>query len=233
MNRLATALAFADERVQPAVRWLPLTPQRGPEPADRARWTLPALAGRLVELSGRGASATLSLAFSLVRDAQGRQEPAAWVACHGSSFFPPDAAACGIDLENLPVVFTPTAARAARAGERLLRSGAFGLVVLDLAGERPLLPQALISRLAALADKHDAVVAVLTAKPADQASLGSLVSLRAEARRLAVPQGLAQARGRVEPQVPGRYACRLEVLKDKRRPPGWTHEELRLGPPGL
>lgn len=218
MNRLATVLAFADERVQPAVRWLP----QGPAPADRAQWTLSALAGRLVELSGLGASATLSLAFSLVADAQGRQEPAAWVACHGSSFFPPDAAACRIDLDNLPVVFTPTAARAARAGERLLRSGAFGLVVLDLAGERPLLPQALISRLAGLAEKHDAVVAVLTAKPADRASLGSLVSLRAEARR--VP---------VERQVPGRYACRLEVLKDKRRPPGWTHEEIRSGPPGL
>lgn len=218
MNRLATVLAFADERVQPAVRWLP----QGPAPADRAQWTLAALAGRLVELSGLGPSATLSLAFSLVADAQGRQEPAAWVACHGSSFFPPDAAACGIDLDNLPVVFTPTAARAARAGERLLRSGAFGLVVLDLAGERPLLPQALISRLAGLAEKHDAVVAMLTAKPADRTSLGSLVSLRAEARR--VP---------VERQVPGRYACHLEVLKDKRRPPGWTHEEIRPGPPGL
>ncbi|MGH9382365.1 MAG: recombinase A [Thermoanaerobaculia bacterium] len=230
MNRLATVLAFADERVQPAVRWLP---RQGSPTTDRARWTLPALSGRLVELSGLGASATLSLAFSLVADAQGRQEPVAWVACHGSSFFPPDAAACGVDLDNLPVVFTPTAARAARAGERLLRSGAFGLVVLDLAGERPLLPQALISRLAGLAEKHDAVVAVLTAKPAERTSLGSLVSLRAEARRTAFSGGLAQALGRVERQVPGRYACRLEVLKDKRRPPGWTHEEIRLGPPGL
>lgn len=218
MSRLATALALTDERVQPAVRWLP----RESAPAVTEQWNLPALGGRLVELSGLGASATLSLAFSLVADAQARQEPAAWVACHGSSFYPPDAAACGIDLDNLPVVFTPTAPRAARAAERLARSGAFGLVVIDLAGERPLLPQALLSRLAGLAGKHDCAVVVLTAKPADRASLGSLVSLRAEARREAL-----------ERQVPGRFACRLEALKDKRRAPGWTHEESRLGPPGL
>jgi len=192
------------------------------EPRPDAAWTLPALSGRLVELAGGGATANLSLAFSLVANAQERQEPVAWVACHGSNFFPPDAAACGIDLDNLPVVFAPAAPQAARAAERLVRSGAFGLVVVDIAGESALIPQPLLTRLAGLAEKHECTTLILSGGDAERGTLGSLVSLRATTQREVLQR-----------QVPGRYACRLEVLKDKRRAPGWTREEIRLGPPGL
>lgn len=235
MSRLAAVLAFTDEHVAPAVRWLP---QRTTG-VERASWSLPGLTGRLIELSGHGASAALSLAFSLVLDAQRRGESVAWIACHGSSFFPPDAAAGGIDLARLPVVFAPDPPAAARAGERLLRSGGFGLVVIDLicptrstadaptaaARARPPAapPQPLLARLAGLADRHDALVVVLTDKAAERPSLGAPVSLRAAATRLTP----------LPPQRPGRYACRLEAIKDKRRAPGWSHEEFRLGPPGL
>lgn len=185
-------------------------------------WTLPTLSGRLVELSGDGATSSLSLAFSLVGDAQKRQEPVAWVVCHGSNFFPPDAAACGIDLENLPVVFAPSARHAARSAERLVRSGAFGLVVVDIAEESARISQPLLTRLAGLAEKHECATLILTGKGSERASLGSLISLHAMARRRVL-----------ERQVPGRYACRLEVLKDKRQAPGWSREETRFGPPGL
>ncbi|HPA82033.1 MAG: recombinase A [Thermoanaerobaculia bacterium] len=227
MSRLAAVLAFTGERVTPAIRWLPRPTTAG----EAACWSLPALAGRLVELSGHGASAALSLTFPLVLDAQQRRETVAWVACHGSSFFPPDAAAGGIDLEQLPVVFAPTAPAAVRAGEKLLRCGAFGLVVIDLVRLAPdaagraiaTVPQPLLARLAGLADRHDATVVVLTDRAADRPSLGSPVSLRAMASRLTP----------LPPQRPGRYTCRLEAIKDRRHPPGWSHEEFRSGPPGL
>src|SRR5206468_10846817 len=48
----------------------------------------------------------------------------------------------------------------ARAAERLLRSGAFGLVVLDLAGAD--LNMAIQGRLVTLAQSHDAAVVCLT-----------------------------------------------------------------------
>lgn len=184
-----------------------------------ARWCLGELSGRLSELSGLGAAAQLSLAFGLLGEAQRGGEPAAWVTGQGSTFFPPDAAAAGIDLEALPVVFVPGAPGAARAAERLLRSGGFGLVVLDLVGTRAEVPLALQSRLAGLAQRHEAAVLALTEKAPDTASLGPLVSLRCQAWH--------------EPAEGGRLRCRVRVLKDKRRGPGWSHAELRHGPPGL
>jgi recombination protein RecA len=217
MSRLASVLAFTEGQVRPASEWLPAQPSR-----HDASWTLPALSGRLIELAGGGATANLSLAFSLVDDAQQRREPVAWVVCHGSNFFPPDAAACGIDLGNLPVVFAPAAPHAARAAERLVRSGAFGLVVIDIAGESASIPQPLLTRLAGLAEKHECTTLILTDRDPERTALGSLISLRATAQRRTLQR-----------RVPGRYACRLEVLKDKRHPPGWTRDETRLGPPGL
>jgi recombination protein RecA len=59
----------------------------------------------------------------------------------------------------------------------------------------------------------------LTEKADDTASLGSLVSLRAEALR---------ARGSA-----GDLTVTVRVLKDKRRGPGWTHAMSRRGPAGL
>ncbi len=187
--------------------------------ASPAGWSLLSLAGRLSELSGLGAVAQLSLAFALVQEAQRRGEPAAWITARGSTFFPPDAAAGGVDLRALPVVFAPNAAAAARAADKLIRTGAFGLIVLDLVGVDPETPAPLASRLAGLAQQHDAAVLFLTEKPADAPSLSSLISLRCEASR--------QAAGA------DRFLCLVRSLKDKRRGPGWTAAEVRRGPLGL
>lgn len=181
-------------------------------------WSLPSVAGRLVELSGAGASARLTAAMGLVLEAQRKDEPAAWITPRGASFFPPDAADGGIDLEALVVVRVADGIAAARAAEHLLRSGGFGLVVLDFVdlASGAKLPVAALSRLSALGQKHGTGVLFLTEKNADASSLASIVSLRVEARRETTTGCL-----------------RLTVLKDKRRGPGATHEEAVRGPAGL
>jgi recombination protein RecA len=149
-------------------------------------WSLGSLRGRLVELSARGASATLTAAIDVVAQAQAESEPVAWLTLATSTFYPPDVADSGVDLAALVVIQAPTIIALARAAERCLRSGAFGLVVLDLGAPRPgaELSMQIQGRLVTLAQTHDAAVVCLTEKTQDAASLGSLVSLRAEALRI-------------------------------------------------
>jgi len=205
------------------------TPE-GPQGSPARRWRRGELCGRLTELSAWGPSASLTLAIDLVLEAQQQGEPVAWISTRESSFFPPDAAANGVDLGALPVVHANSGRTAGRAADRLLRSGAFALIIIDLGrtergrterdrGAGAGLPLPLQSRLLQLALKHDAAVLFLTEKPSTAPSLGSLVSLRAQARR--------------RKTGPGRYTCELLVLKDKRHGPGWQHDTFRNGPPGL
>ena len=192
-------------------------------------WGVPQIAGRLVELSGEGATAALTAAFGLVLETQWRGEPVAWITLLSSTFFPPDAAASGIDLDSLAVVRARDAGMAARAASQLVRSGGFGLVAIDL-GPKPApsrmgqervestsISMPLLTRLVGLAKKHDTAVVVLTEKPTHASSLGSLVSLRAHVRR--------------PPAAP--YRIELLVLKDKRRGPGQVHRETCRGPAGM
>ena len=195
-------------------------------PSGARAFTLEALAGRFVELSGAGASAVLTIAMQLVWEAQRHGENVAWVGVGGSIFFAPDAARTGIDLAALPVVMAPDALAAGRAVSHLLRSGAFGLVVLDLAGltdssrasgQEIDLPMPLQSRLTGLAQKHGSVFVALTSKDAEEASLGSLVSLHASVRRDEETVGLV----------------RVDVTKDKRHGPGWSQRATFHGPAGV
>ncbi len=97
-------------------------------------------AGVLTEVVGRGRT---SLALAAVRQAQSAGQPVAWVDGPGT-FCPPTAS---VDLAHLALVRPPrtagaaTGARAATrcwlAGDLLLRSRAFGLLVLDLPPCRP------------------------------------------------------------------------------------------------
>ncbi|MCK6449172.1 MAG: hypothetical protein L6Q99_22475 [Planctomycetes bacterium] len=119
-----------------------LKPAREPRPLSaEPSWTFPELAGRLVEIHGEHGG-VLSLAARLVHDAQRRGELAAWVLARDTSFFPPDLADGGIDLEGLVVVRAPTPGGGARAADLLMRSGAFGLVVLELGNGRRAAPGA-------------------------------------------------------------------------------------------
>ncbi len=198
---------------------------RTPVEQRPARFCLPELAGRFVELSGEGASAVLTYAVGLVLDAQLRSEPVAWVTLTDSVFYPPDLADSGVDLHALVVVRVPVLQgpvhahkQQAIAAERLLRSGAFGLVVIDF-GQNAVLAQPLQTRLLGLAQKHDAVLLCLTEKGADVPSLGSLVSLHVNAKR----HWLAE----------DRFECSLRVQKDKQRGPTWSESEVCRGPLGL
>jgi len=195
-------------------------PRRAADAADASLppWTRPNLAGRVVELCGGPSAAPLTSAVALVLDAQRRGETAAWVTSRESCFFPPDVDENGVDLAALPVVRVPEKKDVPRAGERLLRSGAFDLVVLDL-GENPVAPLPLLTRIAGLAEKHDAAALFLVERPASAPSLSAVVSLRAESRRVRIGEG--------------RFACEISAVRDKRRPAGWRHLEERRGPDGL
>jgi recombination protein RecA len=180
-------------------------------------WSLTAIAGRFIEISTSANAASLTLAFGLVREAQKQGEPVGWVTSAGSFFYPPDAAQGGIDLAALVVIRVLHVVTIPTAGEKLLRSGGFGLVVLDLGTAD--IPMPLQSRLTGLAQHHHAALVCLTEKESKTFSLGSLVSLRAHVER--------------QRSSGNRFTCRLRVLKDKRRGPTWSHEELCCGPVGL
>ena len=187
----------------------------GPAPAS---WTSAALGGCLAELSGAGASPSLTLAFSLVHQVQQQGEPAAWITRAESTFFPPDAAQSGVDLAALPVIRLAGLRQRLRAADQLARSGAFGLLVIDLGGCLDL-PLAVQTRLAGQALAHGTLILCLTVKTDCQPSLGSLVSVRAHARRIR--------------HGDGRFMCQVHVLKDKRRGPGWSDEVWCRGPDGV
>lgn len=200
--------------------------QLAPAPAS---WSHAELAGRFTELSGLGDSACLTLAISAVLDAQRHGEPVAWVTLRESSFYPLDAWAAGVDLDALVVVRVPDDRAVAHAADRLARSGAFGMLMLDfgagtdsattLGRRRARVSMAMQARLRGLAQHHDAAILCLTRKGTEQPSLGSLVSLRGQARR--------------HRQSEDQFLCALHAIKDKQRGPGWTATATFRGPTGL
>lgn len=192
-------------------------PSVSPPSDGRRWWGFSEIAGRLAEISGSGATASLTLAFALVVEAQWQGEPVGWVMPRESFFYPPDAAGTGADLSALVVIRVPDVEAVPRAGERLLRSGAFGLIVLDVGTAQ--IPMPLQARLAALAQRHHAALVCLTEKESRAPSLGALVSLRVHAQRARTSKH--------------QFACELQVLKDKRRGPTWRQVEVCRGLAGL
>lgn len=181
-------------------------------------WRLHTFAGRFSEISSNSAGAGLTLVFRLVLEVQIQGEPVAWMTTRDSIFFPPDAADAGIDLEALVVIRVSESIAAARTAEHLLRSGAFGLVVLDL-GVKAHLPQHAQSRLAGQARRHHTALLCITEKEYSQPSLGSLVSLRIHTEKVT--------------KNSNHFKCMAHVIKDKNRGPGWSHVEVCRGPDGL
>jgi recombination protein RecA len=202
-------------------------------PAARAPlWALADLSGRLVELSAGTETAHLTAAVGLVLEAQLSGDRAAWITLGPTSFFPPDIVESGVDLDALPVVRAVDVRMAGRAADHLVRSGGFGLVVIDLSiGMASVLPVPLLTRLLGLARQQDVTILLLTRKSSDAPSMHSLVALRAEAQW--------RRRGRVPPATcdlqPATctYDLCIRVIKDKRSGAGWTHVEACHGPAGL
>jgi len=186
--------------------------------AAKPAWSVAEMAGRIAELSSSEASGVLTLAMALVLQAQRKGEAAAWITSPQSTFFPPDAAEGGVDLSALAVVRVPDTHASARAADRLVRSGAFALVVLDLgtAGE---ISQPLLSRLLGVAQKHGTGLLCLTEQNSRAPLSGSLVSFRGTAARLRTGDD--------------RFTCTVRAEKDKRRAAGWAASETFRGPVGL
>lgn len=179
-------------------------------------WSARALKGFLVEVVDIPSSAALSVAGELVRGAQEHGEPCVWAATEASIFFPPDMADCGVDLEHLMVVRVPELSAVARSVEYLVRSGGFGLVVADFTiGTAREVDSRFGGRVVRLAREYNTAVICLTR----EGSLGSLVAVRAEARRERVAEGS--------------FRTVVNVIKDRRYGPGERYTEFRRGPDGV
>jgi hypothetical protein len=212
--------------VVPEVKGVVVAGQMAPAPAVTG-WGLDYLAGRLVEVSGAGGTASLTMVARVMVEAQRRREPVAWVTAQDSIFFPPDLVASGLDLAALPVVRVHKAFQVARVAETLLRSGGFAMVVLDLGAQRSM-TLGVQTRLAGLARRYRAALVALTRKAGDRPSLGSLVAVRVECTR----RSIATPPGGV---VAARFAGELRVLRDKRggAAAARRHIERLCGPEGL
>lgn len=189
-----------------------------------------ALPGRIIELAGQ---ACTSSAVAILAHAQREGETAAWIQPARGDLYPPDLAEAGIDLDALIIVHVPPAEGPhgqCRAAELLLRSGGFGLVVLDFVRAEPSGSAAWQGRLLGLARQHESRVVVLRDVGPDQPSLGPLIGLRISSRvepaaREGEPPGFVARTGQ--------FAIIHEVLKNKSGGPLAPRPELRRGPWGL
>ncbi len=184
-------------------------------PVSQERWTFRSLVGRLSELSEERSEGALSLACSIVAEAQKANEPVAWIAPGATLFYPADLAEGGIDVDAIAIVRLPGARAAILAAEWLLRSGAFGLLVLDL-GSDLRVTDAALGRLARLAERGASAVLFLTRKGAGEQSIGSMISLRAEVRF--DPAGRRAPSAEPDSEA-SPVALVIHTLKDKRGAP--------------
>ncbi len=159
--------------------------------------------------------ARLTWAMHLIWEAQRLQEPVAWIGVPGRTFYPPDAIANGVDPDALPVIQVSDGTQQLRAADHLLRSGAFGLIVIDGAPDCHL-SNRVLSRLGPLARRHvTAVVCLVSA----HARVDAAIDIRSQIEQLRLKDG--------------RYRCRWRSLKDRRRAPGAESVEVVHGPIGL
>lgn len=223
-----------------AVKLVSLPGISSPDPRTDAR-PLAELAapGRIVELCGQAQATT---AVAILAHAQREGETAAWIQLAQGELYPPDLCAAGVDIEALIVVHVPTAnekssvpvagpAGQCRAAELLLRSGGFGLVILDFCRAEPSGGAAWQGRLLGLARQHEARVLILRRDTREQlASLGPLISMRVASR-------VERSRDDDDPpgftRRTGRFVIRHEVLKNKSGGPLEPAPSIVRGPWGL
>jgi len=188
----------------------------------RPELTFGSLSGQVVEFSGWRPTALITLSAGLMRACLKNRRECAWILCgpenEHSLFYPPDLASAGIDVERIPILPADSAARAFGLAERLLRSGAFGMIVLDLTLHHSIRSR-LVGRVNALARSHESLVLCLTRRPPGQPSLDPMVFIHyhMESRR----------------DDAGRFRASWHLRKDKQGVPGQRGEGLYEPPPGL
>jgi recombination protein RecA len=177
--------------------------------------------GRLIEIASHPSGAQMTTAVACLCEAQAQGEPAAWVQPAGGSLYPPDLADNGVDLDALIVVNVPARAGAhglAKAAEVLLRSGGFGMVVVDMLAVRTASDVAWQGRLLGLAREHHSWLLLLSDGAQRAGSLGPLISICVQPQRRRVQRG--------------RFAIDACIRKDKSGSLSTPAEELRRGPWG-
>ena len=140
-------------------------------------WRLENLVGILAEISEETACGAVSFAAEIIHEAQGRNEPVAWVAGPSSIWYPPDLSDRGVDLSAVAVIRAGGEKESLTAAEWLVRSGAWGLVIVDAEGEWRASDSSL-GRIQKLAERGQSAVLFLTRKRPNEPSLGSRISLR-------------------------------------------------------
>lgn len=175
--------------------------------------------GRLVEFMDGPQLTPLTSAVSCLRYAQQQGEPSAWVQFERGPLFPPDLADSGIDLDALIVIQVPEHMGQfglCKAAEFLLRSGGFGMVIVDLTRCRPSHDTAWQGRLLGLAREHDSWLLLLS-PPRQEGSLGPLISLCIETERTRTAPGLFQ----LTPHVRKDKSGLLQALAPEQRRGPW------------
>jgi hypothetical protein len=158
--------------------------------------------GRVIELCGSVGRGRFTMATQFLLVAQHAGESCAWVQQEESGLYPPDLAHAGVRLDDLLVLQTPAregAVAVAKGAELLLRSGGFGLVVIDLVHGIPR-GTSWAARLCGLARHHQVRVVLLTTSNAGEASVGATIAVRAEPQRI---------------QVGVRYMLDVVLLRDR------------------
>ena len=221
MSRLAAVLA--SRRARDARHpWLPRPTTAG----EGAFWSLPALAGDWRTV-GHGASDALSLTFPSC-STPSRRRNSSLGRLHGSSFFPPDARPAG-STSNSCRSSSPD-----RAGLRAGRREAAALRSFRTGGDRPRAPRP--GRGGAGDRDRAAAPARPPRRPRRQTRRHRRRADR-QGRRPAVPRiaRLPACDGQpphppAAAAPPGATPADSRRIKDRRHPPGWSHEEFRSGP---
>jgi recombination protein RecA len=163
-------------------------------PSHVAPVAVETLRGRLTEIAAGPEGGTSSVAATWVAMAQRADEPVAWVQWEFGELYPPDLAARGIDLEALLVVHVGerhVMPPRLRAAELLLKSGGFGLVVVDMTAGQPPRGVGWQHRLQHWARTQNCALVLLCAHPEPVFdSLGALVALQIIPQRHQVGPGL-------------------------------------------
>lgn len=188
--------------------------------SDSPRWCIEELRGRLCELkpAAERSGALLTAATRLIPEVQRMGDPVAWICAGTDLFFPPDLESNGVDLQAMAIVRVADSRAAAQAADQLLRSGCFGLLIIDLGAPQAAITDAVLGRLAGLGRTHQTTVLFLS-DPGSRSELGSMISLRAQVRLRALSGG--------------HFTVEVQVTKDKRRGAPWCWTETCHGPPGL
>ncbi|MBN2527873.1 MAG: hypothetical protein JXR76_15900 [Deltaproteobacteria bacterium] len=188
-------------------------------------WSYAALQGRLVSLLPGAMNAPFTALFQVIWDAQEEGETVAWVGGTQSCFYPPDVARLGVDLNAITVIRLSADKDIWFAADTLIRSGAVGMVVIDLASLEERRPSknslALQHRLSGLARTHNCAVIILPFHQNRHDDNGVLVSLTVKTSKtpLSLPFGA--------------YQLGVTPQKDKTGTSNWKIEEVCDAPDGL